>query len=299
MRVAFGICWLFSVAVVLLMPRFVNELNQARYPSGTYPLDGAASTTRAEQYIVFPKVHHAHENTIRVEIENLLLKIRDRGEASAEEVKRWRDSMVDFGRPIIVRLNAPVISDCAQVLERHPTHAIALERAIRSYWRPGVSAQCIEISARVVANTGDDYSHFRANQREIGRTLIMNRLGGALAQVLLWRDDRSSRDYGQVQALDPNLDIGSGLSPFPLDWPNLKIHRDMIRSTQALRIPFDRYVKKQLEARRQGGWRCNMQLLEVDYHDSWGRLAHAQWCYGDAVPKVLENDHYYAYRMEE
>ncbi len=297
MRIAFSICWLTCIAVVMLMPRFMRDVG--RIPSGTYPLDGAVSTNVRHQYLVFPKIHHVHENEIRSEIESLLQEIKAREEMDAKKIKRWRDALVDFASPLTIVMQPPINGPCSAVLERNSTHAVALERAMRSYWRPGMNQQCIEITATVLQRESDSYLEFRSHQREMGRTVVMNKNGGALAQILLWRDDRSGRGYGQVQALDPNLDIGSGLSPFPLDWPNLELHRDLIRSAHELRLPQDAFVRQILENRGQALWQCAAQLLQLDYRDSWGRSAHAQWCYGDAFPKILENDHYYAFRLEE
>lgn len=127
----------------------------------------------------------------------------------------------------------------------------------------------------------------------------MNERGGALAQIILWRDDYAKVNNSQVQPLDPQLDIGSGFSTLPLDWPRVEAHRDQIRSMTSLRMPYDGFVQKNLIERGQWPWNCHAQLLGINYRDSWGRKATSQWCYGDSFPKMIENDHYYAFRVEE
>ena len=296
MHIAFYILWGLSTAFLAVIPSLYEF--SGRNPSGTFPLDGAASTALRHRYLVFPKVHHVQYAQIRKH----LTKIQDQlaqYSSSPEQLQKLRDSLVDYANPLSFVIMPPLMSTCSELVARYESHSVALERALRGYWQRGGIQKCTEIVISIVDEANDPHLEFKAVKRETGRVVILNNQGGALAQIIMWRDDKMKLNTAQVQPLDPVLDVGSGFSSLPVDWPRLNTHRQNVRSLNDLRIPYDPYVKQMLAERGQAGWRCTAQLLGLKYRDSWGRMASAQWCYGDTFPKILENDHYFAYRIEE
>ena len=296
MRLAFYILWSLSTAILVVIPNLYEF--SGRNPSGTFPLDGAASTALRHRYLVFPKIHHTQYNQIR----NNLSKIQEQLShyaSTPEQLQKMRDSLVDFANPLSFVIMPPLMTSCGELVARYDSHSVALERALRGYWQRGGLQKCTEIVISVVDEASDPHLEFKAVKRETGRVIILNNQGGALAQLIMWRDDKMKLNTAQVQPLDPVLDVGSGFSSLPVDWPRLQTHRQSVRSITELRVPFDPYIKNSLIERGQSDWACGAQLLGLKYRDSWGRTATAQWCYGDTFPKILENDHYYAYRIEE
>lgn len=296
MRIAFLICWLASTGFLFVIPLLDDVIG--RLPSGSYPLDGATNTAVRHIYLVFPKVHHSQFANIRAEVASISREIEHYAPTS-NEAQALRDSLIDFANPVTVVVMPPLSTTCASIVERYDSHSAALKRAFAPYWQPGGDQRCTEIVASVVDQSDDQHLDFRSVRRETGRVLFLNNRGGALGQIILWRDDFAKVNNSQVQPLDPQLDIGSGFSTLPLDWPRIDAHRNQVRGMEQLRLPYDNYVQKTLIERGQWPWNCNAQLLGINYRDSWGRKATSQWCYGDAFPKMIENDHYYAFRIEE
>lgn len=296
MRIAFLICWLVSTGILFVLPQLVEITG--RLPSGIYPLDGARSSAVRHVYLVYPKVHHAQYASIRNEASRISREI-DKYAASAGEAQALRDSLVDFANPISVVVMPPLATTCSSIIDRYESHKAALKRAFAPYWQSGGQQNCTEIIVSVVDQAEEQHLDFRSVRRETGRVLFLNDRGGAMAQIILWRDDYAKVNTSQVQPLDPQLDIGSGVSTLPLDWPRIETHRNQVRSVMSLRLPYDGFVQKDLIERGQWPWSCRAQLLGINYRDSWGRKASSQWCYGDSFPKMIENDHYYAFRVEE
>lgn len=296
MRIIFALFWLLSTAILVGMPSLVDF--NGRFPAGTFPLEGGNSSALKHQYVVFSKIHHVQYPNIRKNVPKILAQI-DSYASSEISLNYMRDSLIDFASPVIFTVMPAITIQCSDLLRRYQSHAVALQRALAGYWQPGGIENCTEILVSVVDQAGDQHLDFKAVKRETGRVLILNSRGGALAQIILWRDDKTKVSNAQVQPLDPVLDIGSGFSSLPLDWPRIETHRRNIKSVSTLRIPYDNFVEAYLKERGQIPWNCDAQLLGLRYRDSWGRTATAQWCYGDSFPKILENDHYFAFRIEE
>lgn len=295
-RNVFLTCWLLSIGVLFSIP-YLDDM-AGRIPSGSYPLEGGAYTRTHHTYLVFPKVHHAQFSSIRHETSRISREI-EKYAPTANEIIALKDSLIDYANPITVAVMPPVTASCASFVERYESHQAALKRAFASHWQPGGNQNCTEIMVTVTDQNDDQHLEYRSVRREYGRILFLNDRGGALAQILLWRDDYSKVKNSQVQPLDPLLDVGSGFSTLPLDWPRIDMHRQQIREMESLRLPYDGFLQKRLMARGLWPWSCSTQLLGLRYRDSWGRNATSQWCYGDSFPKIIENDHYYAFRVEE
>lgn len=295
MRIAFAVCWLLSTSVLVVLPYFVSK--HGRDPSSSYPLAGANNTSIKHTYLVYPKVHHSQFSSIRKSVSYLREQIGSYAH-EPEMSQQMRDSLIDYANPIQVMIMPPVKQTCLEMTKRYSNHEAALARALGSYAQDNKKF-CIEIVVTVIDLSEDQHLEFRAVRRETGRSLILNEEGGPLAQIILWRDDYAKTNTAQVQMLDPNQDIGSGLSILPLDWPRLEVHHNQLRSIIELRVPHDSFVKNSLKNQGLLPWKCNAERLGLRYRDSWGRLATSQWCYGDAFPKIIENDHYYAFRVED
>lgn len=296
MRLLFSITWLVCCGVIFTLPSIFED--SGRNPSGTFPLDGANNNAIRYQYLVYPKIHYTEFEEVRRELPNLTKSIEKYAVNEAEQT-RLKDSLIDFANPIEYTVLPPKANPCSEIVSRYEAHAAALKRALRPYWNGNGSTICNEIIVTVVDHESDQHLDFKAVKRETGRVLILNNNGGALAQIILWRDDKTKLKSAFVQPLDPAIDIGSGFSIMPLDWPRLASHRGGIKSVDEFRIPADSFVRNNLKSKGQMHSRCNSQLLSLKFRDSWGRMASAQWCYGDSFPKTLENEHYFAYRMEE
>ncbi len=295
MRLLFSISWLVCLGILFVIPHWLVE--SGRYPSGTFPLDGARTSAIRYQYLVFPKVHHIEHEEIRKDLPEFSRAISHFGGDLLEQT-RLKDSLVDYANPVIYEVLPLRQSLCRDIADRYRANSAALRRAIGEYWSSDTT-QCNELIVTIVDNAEEQHLDFKAVKRETGRILVLNNSGGALAQMILYRDDVLKVNSAFVQPLDPNLDIGSGFSIIPLDWPRLETHRQNIKSENAFRVPADNFVYGKLRMMGQLPKNCESQLLGLKYRDSWGRTASAQWCYGDTFPKTLENEHYYAIRLEE
>lgn len=283
------------MGVLFSIPHWLDQ--SGRYPSGTFPLEGANSNAIRYQYLVFPKVHHVEHKAIREDLPALSRSV-EKYTDDLQERLRIKDSMIDFANPVTYEVLPPKQIPCFEIVERYRSNSAALQRALKDYWTSSTTI-CNELIISIVDSENDQHLDFKAVKREIGRVLILNNSGGALAQMILSRDDKTNVNSSFVQPLDPNLDIGSGFSILPLDWPRLTTHRQNIKSELEFRVPADSFVKNKLRSLGQIPVHCDSQLLGLKYNDSWGRTALAQWCYGDTFPKVLENEHYYAFRIDE
>lgn len=284
----FVLSWSVLTTFLVVLPPFISK--HGRTPSAFYPLDGASSQAVRYRYLVFPKIHHSQFKPVR----EAALRLYDRNSQES-----FRDTLIDFGSPVVVQLMPPAIAPCGELIARYKEHEASLRRAIANYWQRGGNQRCSEIIVTIVDEVSSPHLDFGSVRRETGRVLFLTEQGDGLAQMILWRDDHAKNSFAQVQPLDPKLDIGSGFSALPLDWPRLSAHRQRVRSARELRVPNDRYVKNILIDYGVSPWQCSSQLLGLKFVDSWGRNAHSQWCYGDSFPKMIENDHYYAYRVEE
>lgn len=296
MRLLFSITWLICCGVLFTLSTWLNE--SGRNPSGAFPLDGATSNAIRYRYLVYPKIHYSEYEEIRQEIPTLRQGI-EKYASNESELLKLKDSLIDYANPIEYIVLPPRANPCSEIVSRYQSHTTALKRALRSYWNGNGSTVCNEIIVTVVDSDNDQHLDFKAAKRETGRVLILDDNGGARAQIILWQDDKTKLKSAFVQPLDPILDIGSGFSIMPLDWPKLTAHRQNIKSETEFRIPADQFVRNSLHQRGQIQARCGSQLLSLKYGDSWGRTASAQWCYGDSFPKTLENEHYFAFRLEE
>jgi len=296
LRLLFSITWLVCCGVLFTLPSLFDD--SGRNPSGTFPLDGTNNNAIRYQYLVYPKIHHTEYEQVRRELP-VIAKSIEKYAVNETELVKLKDSLIDFGNPIEYTVLPPRANPCSEIVSRYEAHAAALKRALRPYWSGNGSTICNEIIVTVVDSDSDQHLDFKAVKRETGRVLILNDNGGALAQIILWRDDKTKLKSAFVQPLDPIIDIGSGFSIMPLDWPRLIAHRQDIKSVEEFRIPSDSFVRNNLKSKGQLHTRCNSQQLSLKFRDSWGRTASAQWCYGDSFPKTLENEHYFAFRVEE